>query len=166
MTEYRRLPPLGATYFFTVRLDRCGATLLTDHIDALRYAYAKAVQEYPVICHAMVVLPDHMHAVWTEPAGGVWYPERWRRIKARFAHAVADPVQPGAAVRREGGVWQRRFQERALQSEDAYRQAIEQCRMNPVKHGLVAEAGQWPYSSFAKGRQPHKAAAPNVMAMA
>ena len=67
MTAYRRLLLPGATYFFTVRLEQRGATTLTDHIDVLRYAYAKAVQDFPVTCHAMVVLPDHIHAVWTEP---------------------------------------------------------------------------------------------------
>ena len=164
MTEYRRLPPLGPTYFFTVRLSQRGTTLLTDHVDALRYAYAKAVQEYPVICHAMVVLPDHMHAVWTEPAGEVWYSERWRRIKARFAHAVADPVQPGS-LQREAALWDRRFQERAIRNEAEYQQAVEHCRMNPVKHGFVTEAGRWPYSSFAKGQRA-TTVAPAAMAVA
>jgi putative transposase len=94
MTHFRRLLIPGATYFFTVRLERRGDTLLTDHIESLRYAYAKAVQDYPVTCHAMVVLPDHLHAVWTEPDGGVWYSERWRRIKARFAQAIPQPPIP------------------------------------------------------------------------
>ena len=153
MTQYRRFPLPGATYFFTVRLQTPGATLLTDHIDALRWSYAKAVQEFPVTCHAMVVLPDHLHAIWTEPEGGVWYGERWRRIKARFAQALTEPGQPRPSP------WQRRFQEHCLRTGDEFRHAVEHCRTNPQRHGLVAgaEAGveAWPYSSFARaGRLP------------
>ena len=154
MTQYRRFLLPGATYFFTVRLEQRGATTLTDHIDGLRYAYAKAVQEFPVTCHAMVVLPDHLHAVWTEPEGEVWYSERWRRIKARFTDAVAEPGQqrPSLTAKRERGLWQRRFYEHAIRTEDEYRRAMEHCRTNPVRHGLVNDPGLWPYSSFSKAR--------------
>ncbi|MGV8987055.1 MAG: REP-associated tyrosine transposase [Cypionkella sp.] len=154
MTHYRRLLIPGATYFFTVRLESRGATLLTDHIESLRFAYAKTVREYPVTCHAMVVLPDHLHAVWTEPDGGVWYSERWRRIKSRFSHAIppAGDLRPSLAARREKGIWQRRFYEHAIRNEDEFRRALDHCESNPVKHGLVSVAELWPYSSFAKAR--------------
>lgn len=153
MTHYRRLLIPGATYFFTVRLERRGATLLTDHIESLRYAYAKAVQDYPVTCHAMVVLPDHLHAVWTEPDGGVWYSERWRRLKARFSHAIPQPDTPrqSLADKREKGIWQRRFYEHAIRNEEEFHRALDHCENNPVRHGLVSSANLWPYSSFAKG---------------
>ncbi len=159
MTQYRRLLIPGATYFFTVRLEERGATLLTDHIETLRYAYAKAVQDYPVTCHAMVVLPDHLHAVWTEPEGGVWYSERWRRIKARFSYAIPDAGKPRPSLKanRERGIWQRRFNEHAIRNEDEFRRALSHCEDNPVKHGLVSDAALWPFSSFAKGRMGHPA---------
>ena len=148
MSEHHRLLPQGATYFFTVRLDQPGSTQLTDHIGALRYAYAKAVAEFPVTCHAMVVLPDHIHAIWTEPPGGVWYAERWRRIKTRFTHSIATPDAPQTAL------WQRRFQERAILDEHGFLRALDHCRQNPVKHGLVSQPAQWPYSSFTKAMTP------------
>ena len=144
MTEHPRLGLTGATYFFTVRLERQGSTLLTDHIAGLRFAYAKAVQEFPVTCHAMVVLPDHIHAVWTEPAGDVWYAERWRRIKTRFAQSLA------MADARPAVLWQKRFAEHAVRSAEDLRRAVDYCRMNPVRHGLVAAAEMWPYSSCNK----------------
>ena len=153
MTNLRRLLIPGATYFFTVRLEKPGDTLLTDHIESLRYAYAKAVQEYPVTCHAMVVLPDHLHAVWTEPDGGVWYAERWRRIKARFSQAIPQVEAPpqSLADKRDRGIWQRRFHEHAIRNVDEFRRALEHCANNPVRHGLVSAPHLWPYSSFAKG---------------
>ena len=171
MTQYRRLLLPGATDVCTVRLERRGATTLTDHIEALRYAYGKTVREYPVTCPAMVVLPDHLHAVWTEPDSGVWYCERWRRIKSRFAHAVPDAgpgvgpdavpdvgqMRPSFAAKRERGIGQRRFYEPAVRNEAEFHRALDHCRTNPVKHGLVADAALWPYSSFAKGRIGHPA---------
>ena len=148
MSDHPHLELTGATYFFTVRLDQRGSTLLTDHIAGLRFAYAKAVQEFPVTCQAMVVLPDHLHAVWTEPVGDVWYTERWRRIKTRFAQSVAMVDARPAAL------WQKRFDEHAVRSGDDLRRAVEYCRMNPVKHGLVAAAELWPYSSCNKPVRP------------
>lgn len=166
MIEHHRFLLPGATYFFTVRLEQRGSTALTDHIDALRYAYARAVQEFPVACHAMVVLPDHLHAVWTEPAGAVWYSERWRRIKSRFSHAVGEAALHSTGGKREPGLWQRRFQEHAIRNEEDYRRAVEHCRLNPVKHGLVADAEHWPYSSFAKQRTAPASRVASVLAEA
>ena len=143
MTNIHRLILPGATYFFTVRLDQRGSQLLTDHIESLRYAYAKAVQEFPVTCHAMVVLPDHLHAVWSEPFGGVFYTERWRRIKTRFAQSIPTVGAPK-------GIWQRRFTEHAIRNRDDLHRAVQHCAQNPVWHGLVKTAADWPYSSFAK----------------
>lgn len=155
MTEHPRLMHPQATYYFSVRLAQPGSTLLTDHIGALRFAYAKAVAEFPVTCHAMVVLPDHIHAVWTEPAGGLWYAERWRRIKTRFSHAIADP---GSAPQ-TGALWQKRFHETAILDEGQFRRALDHCRLNPVRHGLVQDPMLWPYSSFAKAHAPNRLAA-------
>jgi putative transposase len=141
MREPPRLLPPGATYHFTLRLAQQGSTLLTDNIGALRFAYARAVAEFPVTCHAMVVLPDHLHAIWTEPQGGNWYAERWRRIKTRFAQAAATPGTP---------LWQPRFQERALLDTAAFLRALDDCRISPVGQGLVSHPALWPYSSFSK----------------
>ncbi len=158
MTQYHRPLLPGATYFFTVRLEQRGSTLLTDHIDQLRYAYAKSVQDYPVTCHAMVVLPDHLHAIWTEPEGEVWYSERWRRIKSRFTHAIAEPLnaRPSFEAKRERGIWQRRFCEHAIRNEDEFRRAMAHIQTNPVRHGLVSDPDLWPYSSFTKGRMGYR----------
>ncbi len=144
MTNIHRLILPGATYFFTVRLETRGSTLLTDHIESLRFAYAKAVQEFPVTCHAMVILPDHLHAVWSEPQSGVFYTERWRRLKTRFAQAI-----PAGAVG-EKTIWQRRFTEHAIRNRDEFQRAVAHCAQNPVWHGLVNRAEDWPYSSLAK----------------
>jgi putative transposase len=159
MTNYRRLHIPSATYFFTVCLQDRQSTALIDHIDQLRYAYAVTLRELPAVCSAMVVLPDHLHAIWTEPEGQVNFSERWRRIKARFSHSVETAQHPNASQisKRERGLWQRRFWEHAIRGEADLDAAMEYCRLNPVKHGLVFSPEDWPYSSFHRrmGRIAH-----------
>ncbi len=152
MTQYRRLRLPGATYFFTVCLDDSASTVLTDHIGALRFAYAKTMAERPVRCHAMVVLPNHLHAVWTLPEGDCDFSERWRLIKARFSRAVGLEADRCASkiAKRERGLWQRRFWEHAVRDEAELATLIGYCHLNPVEHGLVTKPGDWPYSSFTK----------------
>ena len=116
MTNYRRMRLPGATYFFTVCLQDRSSTVLTDHIDTLRFAYARTSHEMPVTCHAMVILPDHLHAIWTLPEGDANYSERWRRIKARFSNSVGGTIArcDSKMARRERGLWQRRFWEHVV----------------------------------------------------
>ena len=153
MTAYRRLILPEATYFFTVCLEDRAATTLVDEIDRLRAAYAVTVAEMPILCHAMVVLPNHLHAIWTEPAIPR-FSERWRRIKARFTHSLTGDFLPNASktLTRERGLWQRRFWEHAIRNADEFSKAMDYCRMNPEKHGLVTEPQDWPYSSFTKAK--------------
>jgi putative transposase len=150
MTNDRHLPVPEGTYFFTVCLeDRAGRTLV-DHIDRLRAAYAFATHEMPVKTHAVVILPNHLHAIWTEP-GIPRFAERWQRIKARFSLAVGAGFGPSHGRQDQpGGLWQRRFYEHAIRTQDEFVKAMEYCRMNPVKHGIVTDPADWPYSSFIK----------------
>ena len=153
MTAYRRLIIPEATYFFTVCLEDRNATTLVDEIEKLRLAYAVTTREMPVLCHAMVILPNHLHAIWTEPATPR-FSERWRRIKARFSHALTGDHHPNASKTqtRERGLWQRRFWEHAIRNEVEFAKAMDYCRMNPVTHGLVTDPDDWAYSSFAKAK--------------
>jgi putative transposase len=155
MTNYHRIRLPGATYFFTVCLQDRASTVLTDHIDLLRFAYAKTIGEMPVICHAMVILPDHLHAIWTLPEGDADFSNRWRRIKARFSHGVgvAVPRCDSKVAKRERGLWQRRFWEHVVRNEAEFRSAVDHCRHDPVKHGLVDDPDDWAYSSFSCNRR-------------
>lgn len=152
MPNYRRFKVAGATYFFTVHLADRSSRLLCDRIDTLRWAYAKTMAEHPVHCGAMVILPDHIHAVWTLPADDADFSIRWRKLKARFSHAVVqDKLPPDSQVRkREKGIWQRRFWERMLRTEDEYQETLQFCRNDPVRHKLVSRWQDWPYSSFCR----------------
>ncbi|MCI5147045.1 MAG: transposase, partial [Candidatus Electrothrix sp. AR3] len=86
--RYRRAKVPGGTYFFTVNLAERKRTLLVDHIDDLRNAVCKVLTDHQFRIDAMVVLPDHLHAVWTLPEGDADYPMRWALIKAGFSRCI------------------------------------------------------------------------------
>lgn len=150
MTNTRRIQFNGGSYFFTVALERRGSSLLTDHIDDLRIAYAATWRTYPWRCDAFVVMPDHLHAVWTLPEGDADYSTRWRLIKARFSRAVGVFGQrsPSKHEKRERGIWQRRFWEHTIRDQSDFDAHVRYCWGNPVKHGLCAAPTDWPFSSI------------------
>jgi putative transposase len=150
MTDYRRSIIPGGSYFFTVNLADRSAKLLTDHIDALRAAFRYAHSRHRFVVEAIVILPDHLHAIWTLPNGDADFALRWRLIKANFSRALPpnEPVSSSRARRRERGIWQRRYWEHAIRDEADYMRHIEYIHINPVKHGHVARVRDWPYSSF------------------
>jgi len=165
MPNYRRMYRPGGTYFFTVTLAERGSRLLVERIDDFRAAYGAVVSELPVRTEAIVVMPDHIHAVWTLPEGDADYSTRWKKIKTRFSWAVRDggngaayggrngglspTLRVSASKRAKGevGVWQRRFWEHCIRDEDDFAAHVHYCQMNPVKHGFVARPEDWPYSS-------------------
>src|ERR1700728_979473 len=110
MTNYRRNFIAGGSFFFTVNLAERRLQLLTEHIDELRAALRQTHQRYPFKIDAMVVLPDHLHAVWTLPEGDAAYSVRWALIKRWFSAAVPPGEDRSAsrAAKGERGLWQRR----------------------------------------------------------
>jgi putative transposase len=145
----RRFEP-GGCWFFTVNLLNRRSSLLTDNIRALREATRRMLRRYPFRIDAFVVLPDHLHAIWTLPPGDSDFSTRWRLIKTRFARAIprGEWLSSTRVKRGERGVRQRRFWEHLVRDENELGRYIEYCAINPVKHGLVTRAVDWPYSSF------------------
>ena len=87
MTAYRRHYVPGGTYFFTVALAERSRRLLVDHIDLLRASFRQVKAAHPFEIVAIVILPDHLHTVWTLPDGDSDYSTRWRQIKSGFSRA-------------------------------------------------------------------------------
>lgn len=150
MSSYRRMFRPGATYFFTVCLAERPSQRLTDDIVGLRAAYGKALSNMPVRTEAIVVLPDHLHAIWTLPEGDADFPNRWRLIKGEFSkrHASSPTASQSKTARGEKGIWQRRYWEHLIRNEADLARHVAFCWGNPVKHGLVSRAVEWPYSSI------------------
>lgn len=149
MPNYLRPQRPGASVFFTVRLAQRGADTLTRNIDTLRAVVRQTRAERPFAINAWVVLPDHMHCVWTLPGGDCDFSTRWSVIKARFSRVMPpSPRRASHENRREHGLWQRRFWEHHIRGDDDLRNHIQYCWHNPVKHGLVSHPKDWPYSSY------------------
>jgi putative transposase len=150
MTDYRRNFIDGASFFFTVNLAERRLRLLTEHIEDLRTAFRETRRRHPFTIDAMVVLPDHLHALWTLPEGDWDFSTRWQLIKSTFSRSLApgERVSASRAAKGERGVWQRRFWEHTVRDESDLVRHIDYIHINPVKHGLVTRVRDWPYSSF------------------
>ncbi|WP_138933731.1 REP-associated tyrosine transposase [Roseovarius arcticus] len=149
MSRHQHISAPGGTYFFTVRLEDRGAKTLTNGIDMLRDAYASVLDNYPITCHAMVVLPDHIHAVWTVP-----YPDdeislAWKGMEALFcSHLPAKPGRRDSKWRKgQTGTWQCKFWKHAIRSEADFQRHVDYCHFDPVKHGLVRRPEDWAVST-------------------
>jgi putative transposase len=150
MPQYIRAFVPGGTFFFTVALLERRRKLLTEHIDLLRQVFQAARQRRPFTIEAIVILPDHMHCIWTLPTGETDFSSRWHDIKARFAAGI--PAGERLSRRRqqkgERGIWQRRFWEHVIRDESDYERHADYIHYNPVKHEYVKKVADWPYSSF------------------
>ncbi|MGA4323193.1 REP-associated tyrosine transposase [Ectopseudomonas hydrolytica] len=150
MPNYRRERISGATYFFTVTLADRRSRILVEEIALLRRIYGEANKRMPFKTVAICVLPDHLHAVWELPEDDLDYSLRWALIKSHFSRALPAMATVSASKirKREKGIWQRRFWEHRIRDEDDLARHVDYIHFNPVKHGLVSQVGDWPYSSF------------------
>jgi putative transposase len=150
MTGYRRNFIAGGSFFFTVNLADRRRRLLTENIDELRDAFRKVRERHPFTIDAMVVLHDHLHAVWTLPEGDADFAKRWQLIKSTFSHSLpaGEPISKSRADRGERGIWQRRYWEHTIRDERDFSRHADYIHINPVKHGLVTRVRDWPFSSF------------------
>jgi len=154
MSNYRRPFLPGATWFFTVVTYRRSPILCeTKARQALRDAVHYVRGELPFKIGGWVLLPDHMHCIWTLPEGDAGIEKRWGLIKARVTRrlntdAMGSPSTPSRDRRHEGNIWQRRFWEHAIRDDDDLSVHLDYLHFNPVKHGYVTSAGDWPWSSL------------------
>ena len=150
MANYRRNFLAGGTYFFTVNLAGRRRALLTEHIGLLRASFRVVRARHPFMIEAAVILPDHLHMVWTLPESDSNFSGRWRLIKSAFSHSLlrGEPVSASRSAKGERGIWQRRYWEHKVRDEDDFVRHLDYIHFNPVKHGHVARVHDWPHSSF------------------
>jgi putative transposase len=149
MVRYRRNFLPGGTYFFAVTLSDRRSTALVDHVSELRDAFRVARRERPFAVEAIIILPDHLHAIFTLPPDDADFSGRWRRIKGHFSNALIDA---GIELKRNANgdlaLWQKRFWEHTIRNENDLARHVDYIHFNPVKHGLVSRVCDWPHSSF------------------
>ena len=145
MNRYRPNRVPGQSYLFTVRLLDPDSALLTEHISAFGEAIRLARSKRPFHVDAWVVLHNHAHAIWTLPPGDHDSASRWRSVKIAFSKAVhkAAPVHPPDAL-----IWERRFRESRIATDEQYCDLVDYVHANPVTHGMCADALDWPWSSI------------------
>jgi putative transposase len=157
MPNFRRWFVPGGTYFFTWVTDgrapflcEAAARLL------LRQCLLDCQQQWPFTIDAIVLLPDHLHSLWTLPPGDDCYPKRIAWIKKEFTKAwlrQGGPEQQVSADRRRDGrrgVWQPKYWEHTIRDEDDFENHLNYLHYNPVKHGFVSRPRDWPWSTFYK----------------
>jgi len=155
MPEYRRVFVPGGTYFFTVVTEGRARFLCEDRARAcLREAFRIGRARWPFAIDAVVLLPDHLHALWSLPAGDAAYPRRWAAIKRQFSSRWLATGGDEAAVsagrhrQRRRGVFLPRYWEHAIRDEHDFERHIDYIHFNPVKHGLCRCPRDWAVSSF------------------
>ena len=116
-----------------------------ETVAILRDAFRKTMKKRPFQMDAIAVLPDHIHCIWRLPEDDKDFSGRWRDIKKM----VSRHLDPRTNERNERGVWQRRFWEHLIRDERDWRNHMDYIHYNPVRHGLVKQTSDWPWSSFA-----------------
>lgn len=155
MSRYRRSNATGATFFFTVVTHRRQRILTDAPVRlALRDAIRHVRAQWPFAIDAWVLLPDHLHCIWTLPLNDADFGRRWGCIKRLATRAVAaEYARPecrtaSRIARRESTIWQRRFWEHQIRDDADYAAQMDYLHYNPVKHGLVTTVADWPHSTF------------------
>jgi len=155
MMDYRRVFVPGGSYFFTVvTFERKPILKDEEAIFLLKNAFRRTQNKYPFRIDALVILPDHLHTIWTLPQNDIKYPLRWNLIKGYFTknwmHTKSHNVSTSRIHRREKEVWQRRYWEHYISDEKDFLEHMDYIHSNPVKHGLVDDPFKWKYSTIHK----------------
>ena len=148
--RYRRAHTAGGTYFFSVNLAERNSDILVRYIEDLRVVINAVKHAHPFAMVAMIVLPEHLHAIWRLPPGDADYPLRWSLIKAGFSRRLAkgEYIHRSRLAKRERGIWQRRYWEHQISDEIDLAQHVDYIHYNPVKHGWVHHPMDWPHSTL------------------
>jgi len=147
--DYRRVYESGGCYFFTVVTARRRPLFASaSAVSHLRAAFRVVRGRYPFQTQCAVVLPDHLHCIWSLPKDDADFSLRWQLIKSYVSRRMPD----------DRPVWQPRFWEHLIRDETDLAHHLDYIHFNPVKHGYVQRAQAWPFSSIhryiADGRYP------------
>ena len=155
MPDYRRAYLKGGTFFFTVVCYRRQPIFKEETaIDLLWQCFQTTMATYAFRIDAIVILPDHLHTIWTLPNNDPDFSTRWKLIKATFSrhyqgHIIED-ISESMRRKKEKGVWQRRFWEHLIRDQTDFNRHCDYIHYNPVRHGLVNSPLEWKHSSFRK----------------
>jgi len=160
MPNYVRWRERGASFFFTVVTYRRRPLFAQSPARRLlRRAMVEVRRPWPFDMFACVLLPDHLHCLWTLPDDDDNFPIRWANIKRLFSARYireggeALPVSSNRARHGEVGLWQPRYWEHRIRDETDWYRHRDYIHLNPVRHGYVQRPEDWPWSSFHRHAQ-------------
>ncbi|MBR1425678.1 transposase [bacterium] len=128
--------------------------IFVKYIKHLRQAFKNVMQIYKFEIIAICVLPDHIHMI-LNPTNIEEYPKIISSIKHSFSKTVGQVcptynIKVGYTNKREKGIFQHRYYEHTITSQEELNKHIDYIHYNPVKHGYVKMAKDWEFSSFSK----------------
>ncbi len=132
--------------------------IFINNINLLRIAFKNTMQHYKFEIVAICILPDHIHLI-LNPNNIEEYSKIISSIKHSFSHAVgqvcptynnSQELKIGYKNKREKGVFQRRFFEHTITTQEELNNHIDYIHYNPVKHGYINNVRDWEFSSFHK----------------
>lgn len=157
MPNWRRAFLPGGMFFFTVvTYDRRPIFESATARKILGNAFRKTRRTRPFDMEAIVLLPDHLHTIWSLPKGDTDFSSRWSWIKREFTTqwlavgGVEKETTFAQSNDRRRGIWQRKFWEHAISDEEEMSALLDYIHFNPVKHGHVQRPIDWKWSSFQK----------------
>jgi REP-associated tyrosine transposase len=143
--NYRRSRLAGGTYFFTVvTANRTPIFENPTAVQRLRTTFRSVMLRHPFNIDAIVIMPDHLHCIWTLPDNDSDYSTRWRLIKT----GVTKSFSSAPAAQSTKSLWQKRYWEHTIRDQKDFNRHVDYIHFNPVKHGYVNRAVDWPYSSL------------------
>ncbi len=155
MKDLKRLYVEGGTYFFTVVTNKRRKLLCEEESRlALNTAIKHVRSTHPFDIVAWVLLPDHLHCIWTLPQGDANFSLRWSLIKRSVSYQLKEKFDirsdrtENQIKKRESGFWQHRFWEHSINNETDLTRHFNYVHFNPVKHGLVETTNEWQWSTF------------------
>ncbi len=151
--QYRRSSAKGATFFFSVVTHkRCPILCHEANVALMKEAFQTIIKKHPFTIDAFVLLPDHLHCIWTLPENDNDFAMRWRQIKGHFTRGCRDEFKEkrtaAQLARGEQAVWQRRYWEHQIRDDADFIKHVEYIHYNPVKHGFTKSPKAWPHSTF------------------
>jgi putative transposase len=157
MPDYRRAFQPGGTFFFTLVTERRAPLFAQPSARRILREALNAVRtQRTFVTDAIVLLPDHLHVIWTLPSGDSDFSGRWASIKAQFTRnwirngGGEQPASAGRARKGGRGVWQERFWEHVIRDQDDLNRHVDYIHYNPVNHGWSTCPHAFQFSSFSR----------------
>jgi len=153
MPDYNRNFLKGGTFFFTVvTYKRYPIFSEESYISLLDDCFKSVMEIHPFKIEAKVILPNHLHTIWTLPDEDSDFSTRWKQIKGLFSQLYSgkmlSDISRSMKSKGEKGIWQRRFWEHTIRNQVDFNKHCDYIHYNPVKHGLASSPSEWKYSSF------------------